>query len=314
MPRYIDPTTDFGFKRLFGREESKEVLKGFLFDILALPHPIADLTYLSAEQLPASPVERVGIYDIYCTDTSGNRFIVEMQRSSFRYFKERTLFYATFPIIQQIRKGATYDFQLLPVYCISVLRYQMDEEPRWMRRIQLANVETGAVFYEGLTFVFLELPKFTLPLQAVTTPTEKWLYLLKHLSDLEAVPPPLTTNPFPQAFQMAELAAMTPKEREVYDETLKRLSDEKLILESHFAKGREEGREEGRKEGQQKGECKGLLEGIELALELKFGDEGRSLLTDIHTIQDPTRLRTISQVLRAAHSLEEVHRAVREEG
>ncbi|NJN68197.1 MAG: Rpn family recombination-promoting nuclease/putative transposase [Chloroflexaceae bacterium] len=272
MPRYLDPTTDFGFKRLFGREESKEVLKGFLFDILALPHPIADLTYLTAEQLPASPAERIGIYDIYCTDTSGSRFIVEMQRSPFRYFKERALFYATFPIIQQIKKGTTYDFQLLPVYCISVLRYQMDEEPGWMRRIQLANLETCKVFYEGLMFVFLELPKFTLPLQAVATPTEKWLYLLKHLPELETVPSSLATEPFPQAFQIAELAAMTPKEREVYDETLKRVSDEQLILESHFEKGREEGFEKGLE--------KGLEEGLEKGREEEKRANARSMLAE----------------------------------
>ncbi|NJN66660.1 MAG: PD-(D/E)XK nuclease family transposase [Chloroflexaceae bacterium] len=232
MPRYVDPTTDFGFKRLFGREESKEVLKRFLFDILALPYPIADLTYLTAEQLPESPAERIGIYDLSCTDTSGNRFIVELQHNPFRSFKERTLFYAMFPIIQQIKEGTTYDFQLLPVYCISVLHYQVDDEPGWMRRVQLANVETRAVFYEGLTFVFLELPKFKLPLEAVTTPTEKWLYLLKHLPELETVPPPLATEPFPQAFRIAELAAMTTREREMYNETLKRISDEKLTLGS----------------------------------------------------------------------------------
>ena len=152
VSRYIDPTTDFGFKRLFGREESKDILKGFLFDILQLPHPITEIQYIPMEQLPDSPAERIGIYDIYCTDETGHRFIVEMQRSSMRYFKERALFYTTFPIIQQVEKGTTYDFSLLPVYCVSILRYKMDEEPPPLRRIQLMNTETCQVFYEGLTF------------------------------------------------------------------------------------------------------------------------------------------------------------------
>ena len=80
MGRYIDARTDFGFKRLFGQEDSKDILKQFLLDILALPHPIAELTYIPLEQLPASPEERRGIYDIYCVDTMGRRFIVEMQQ------------------------------------------------------------------------------------------------------------------------------------------------------------------------------------------------------------------------------------------
>lgn len=78
MGRYIDPRTDFGFKRLFGQEDGKDILKQFLFDVLDLPHPIAELNYIPSEQLPSSPAKRRGIYDIYCVDTMGRRFIVEM--------------------------------------------------------------------------------------------------------------------------------------------------------------------------------------------------------------------------------------------
>lgn len=98
--RYIDPTTDFGFKRLFGREDSKEILAAFLEAVLELPHPIADLSYIPPDQLPASPEERTGIYDVHCIDSEGRRFIVEMQRGQQVFFRERSLYYATFPITQ----------------------------------------------------------------------------------------------------------------------------------------------------------------------------------------------------------------------
>src|SRR3954468_14940507 len=110
MARYIDPKTDFGFKRLFGQEDSKGILKQFLFDVLELPHPIQDLTYIPPEQLPASPEDRTGIYDVYCVDTVGQRFIVEMQRGWQVYIKDRVLYYATFPIIQQAQKGTEWRF------------------------------------------------------------------------------------------------------------------------------------------------------------------------------------------------------------
>jgi predicted transposase/invertase (TIGR01784 family) len=310
MPhRYFDPTTDFGFKRLFGQEESKEILKGFLFDILTLPHPIDELSYIPSEQLPASPTERAGIYDIYCKDTAGNRFIVEMQRSPVHYFKERALFYATFPIIQQIEKGTVYNFRLLPVYCVSVLRYRMDEEPSAMRRIQLANVETGKIFYDGLTFVFIELPKFTLSIEQVETPTDRWLYLLKHLPELEAIPVPLNVEPFPQAFKIAEMGAMSEKERAIYRENIKRISDERAILETQFFMGQEVGREEGREEG----ERAGLLAGIELALEIKFGDEGKQLFAEMSQIHDLEKLQAISHTLRTARTGEEIRAVFRGE-
>ena len=108
MSRYIDPTTDYGFKRLFGRSdspESKTLLKRFLEDILDLPAPIAELSYLPTEKIPDVFEMRTGIYDVYCTDVEGRHFLVEMQRNRRSHYKERTLYYATFPIVQQVQKG-----------------------------------------------------------------------------------------------------------------------------------------------------------------------------------------------------------------
>jgi predicted transposase/invertase (TIGR01784 family) len=63
---------------------------------------------------------------------------------------------------------------------------------------------------------------------------------------------------------------MTPKEREVYDETLKRLSDEKLILESHFAKGLEEGHQKGREEEKRANARTMLADGMDPAFVMKY--------------------------------------------
>jgi hypothetical protein len=105
MTRFIGPKTDFGFKRLFGQEDSKDILKQFLTDVLELAYPIDDLEYIPSEQLPTLPGERTGVYDIYCVDTVGQRFIVEMQRGWQLYIKDRMRFYVAFPILHQGRKG-----------------------------------------------------------------------------------------------------------------------------------------------------------------------------------------------------------------
>lgn len=206
---YTDPTTDPGFRQLFGHAESKEVLKGFVSDILELPQPVQEISFIPDEQmqLPDWPVEREGIYDMHCTDTDGNRFIVELQRNPSPSFKEHALFYAMFTIIQQIEKGTFYDFSLLPVYCISVLcsaSSDDDNDSDYIQRVRLADVEGGKVFYEGLTFVFVELSKFSLTLDQVTTSIEKWLYLLKHMPELDDIPPPLNGAPFSLAFNRME--------------------------------------------------------------------------------------------------------------
>lgn len=105
MAKYIDPRTDFGFKRLFGQEDSKEILKQFLFDVLNLPYPIEELTYIPLEQLPKSATDRRGIYDVYCIDRMGNRFIVEMQQGDQANVKERALYY-TAPLPLPIKPNA----------------------------------------------------------------------------------------------------------------------------------------------------------------------------------------------------------------
>ena len=252
MPRYIDLRTDFGFKRLFGREDSKDILKQFLVDILALPYPIAELTYIPVEQLPASPAERRGIYDVYCIDTMGQRFIVEMQQVRQLHIKERALYYSTFAITYQAQRGAEWQFSLLPVYCIAILDFTFIEEEladqRYYRQIQLADCATGKVFYDKLTFVYIELPKFNQPL-ADATAADKWIYLLKHMPELQHIPAELAAEPFTDAFAIAEEAALSPEERYYYEGSLKQAR----IANAELAAAHEDGIKEGIKEGIEKG-------------------------------------------------------------
>lgn len=256
--RYIDPTTDYGFKRLFGQEDSKDILKRFLYDILALPHPITDLTYMPTEQIPAVAGDRLGIYDVYCTDSAGQRFIVEMQRNRQSYYKERALYYATFPIVQQVEKGEKGPpFHLMPIYCISVLNFTIDDRDAYIRRVQLADMQTGEAFYDRLTFIFIILPRFVKTLDELTTWEDKWLYLLRHMPELDTIPESLSESPFSQAFRIAEQSALSSEEWMYYQGSLKRSRDELSWLYT----GLEEGREEGRQEGLQEGRQEGLQEG-----------------------------------------------------
>lgn len=245
MARYIDPKTDFGFKRLFGQEDSKDILKQFLHDVLELPYPIIDLTYIPPEQLPAAPEERSGVYDVYCTDAVGRRFIVEMQRGFQIFIKDRILFYVTFPIIHQARKGFEWEFNLLPIYCIAILNFALDDDiDQYMRRIQLMDVNTHEVFYDKLTFVYIELPKFHLSAAELTTDAERWIYLLKNMPELQEIPAELASESFSQAFEIAREAALSPRERVQYEVSLKQARDQYATLLGARYQGQEEGRRE----------------------------------------------------------------------
>lgn len=79
MGKYINPFTDWGFKRLFGQEFSKDLLISFLNDLLVDEMHIRDVTFKDKEQLADSKDLRGCIFDIYCETDDGNHFIVEMQ-------------------------------------------------------------------------------------------------------------------------------------------------------------------------------------------------------------------------------------------
>ena len=99
--RYINPYTDFGFKKLFGTEMNKDLLISFLNALFYGHEVVRDVTYLNNEHFGASVLDRKAIFDVYCENEQGEKFIVEMQKAEQNYFKDRSLYYATFPIREQ---------------------------------------------------------------------------------------------------------------------------------------------------------------------------------------------------------------------
>ena len=101
--KYISLLTDFGFKRVFGTEPNKRLLIDFLNTLLPAHHHIRDLTFKNSENLGKTPIDRKAIFDIYCEAESGERFIVEIQKAKQDFFKDRSVYYATFPVQQRVQ-------------------------------------------------------------------------------------------------------------------------------------------------------------------------------------------------------------------
>ncbi len=98
QPKYINPYTDFGFKKLFGEEANKDLLTDFLNQILPPKHQIKTLTFKNPDHLGEFVGERKAVFDIFCEGENGEKFIVEMQKAKMQFFKDRAIFYTTFPI------------------------------------------------------------------------------------------------------------------------------------------------------------------------------------------------------------------------
>ncbi|MGH7450118.1 MAG: PD-(D/E)XK nuclease family transposase [bacterium] len=282
MSRFIDPTTDFGFKKIFGDEANKDIIMGFITDVLELATPLREIDFKDKEQLPEAEEERSGVYDIYCQDLAGNQFIVEMQKNRIPFTTDRMIYYSTFPIAAQAKKGGkhvTYpepsfeptfigevatmpygnraeavakpwDFRLSRVYCIAVLGYALDGSIAAVNRNRIRNDQPPHIpFSDKLQFVTLELPLFDerLPEYSLDRRINKWLYFLRYLPELSRIPGFFKGDEvFEQAFELARYAKLTRKERRRYELNIKRMRDTYAVLMGSYETGYNKGRiEEG---------------------------------------------------------------------
>ena len=244
--KYINPYTDFGFKKIFGEEASKPLLIDFLNALLPERNKIIDLTFKNTEQLGLTDIDRKAIYDIYCENDKGEKFIVELQKAKQNYFKERTIYYSTFPIREQAEKGQ-WNYNLKAVYCIGILDFTFDdyenepEKSAVVHTIKLKNQE-NKVFYDKLTYIYLEMPNFTKQEAELTTRLDKWLYFIKNLEDFQRIPAIFKDEVFAQAFDKAELAKMGQVDLDKYENSLKIYRDLKGVIDTAFDEGKLEGK------------------------------------------------------------------------
>ena len=247
--KYISLLTDFGFKRIFGKKPNKMLLIDFLNALFDGEQVVRDVTYLNSEHVGDVYAERKAIFDVYCENERGEKFIVEMQNAYQTYFKDRSLYYATFPIREQAPKGSAWDFQLQHVYVVALLNYDSQEaafaEEDIHHDVGLLDKKTHRVFNDKLTFKYVEIAKFDKPLDKLETCYDKWLFVLKNLSRLERQPKELRDKVFDRVFKEAEIAHFTPAELRHYEDSLKAFRDVKNCIDSAEEKGREEGRAEG---------------------------------------------------------------------
>jgi predicted transposase/invertase (TIGR01784 family) len=233
MAKYINPYTDFGFKKLFGEEANKDLLIDFLNQILPAHHQIADLNFRNPESLADLSAERKAIFDIHCKALSGERFIVEMQKAKLKFFKDRSLFYVTFPIRDQAQQG-DWNFRLEPIYFVAILDFEYDEaeERRKFRRDVALKDQDGDVFFDKLHFKFLQMPLFNKKENELETKFDKWCYFLKNLENFDQIPSILNEPIFQKAFGTAELASLSAEQRDRYEQSLIQYRDLKSALET----------------------------------------------------------------------------------
>ena len=268
MSKYIDPYSDFGFKKLFGEEANKDLLIDFLNTFLPEKHQIETLAFRNTEQLGPVPYDRRAFFDIYCEAKNGERFIVEMQKAKQHYFKDRAIFYATFPIREQAEKGMEWQFELNAIYYVGILDFEYDEREerkKFMRDVTLKD-QDGELFYDKLHFIFLQMPLFRKTESELEGHRDKWVYFLKNLVNLNHIPGILHEPIFERAFATAEISRMSHAEYMQYEADLKVHRDSYATFKTATTEALAEGLAKGLAEGLAEGETQ---KAIAVALQMK---------------------------------------------
>ena len=267
--KYIDLMVDWSFKKIFGTEVNKDILIEFL-KVIFPQYAISDITYVPTEQLGIMEDDRKAIFDVLCRTVDGKTFLVEMQRGYQKHFFERALFYTSFPIMKQGKKALAeeargnrpWDFSLDGVFFLGILNFKYEDDEMTEHRYRLMEATSKKLMTDKLEFVFVEVEKFDKGEDELETDLDKWLYLLKNMSNLLERPERLRDRIFTKLFDVAELAQLDDEDRIKYIKSMNTERDTYNQIEYARESGREEGHKVGKEEGLKVGREEGRAEGV----------------------------------------------------
>jgi len=250
--RYIDPTTDYGFKRIFGTEVNKDLLLAFLNELFRRRKVIKDLVYNKNEHVGDTESAGSVIFDLTCTAEGGEKFIIEVQRAALANFRDRMVYYGCKLVADQAPKGdrKVWNFGISEVYVIVLMDgFAIPGETGgdgFLHWVRLAYETTGRAFYEKMGLLFVELVKFSKTEEELEDDGDRWFYILKNMSDMDSLSAYLRKPIFEKLFEVAEYSKLNKEEREMYDVSLKRKWDNAAALEQARSDGLLVGRSEAR--------------------------------------------------------------------
>jgi predicted transposase/invertase (TIGR01784 family) len=259
--KFIDPRIDFAFKKIFGGEDTKDILANFIESLLGLSgnKKLKNITILDPFSAPRVKGLKISIIDVKCTDLSGVSYIVEMQVKKTKAFFKRIQYNAAKTYANQIAKGEDYP-KLNQVIAITITGFTLFEElDAYVTRHATRETETGKEYLSEIIYYVVELSKFEKKIEIPDNVLDKWIWFIKYASEIEEIPNNMKEEVFVHAFEKARVANMSPLELEYYDKASMAIADEIGALEL----AKEEGEEKGRKEGIKEGRKKGIKEGIE---------------------------------------------------
>ena len=260
----INLLTDFGFKRFFGTEPYKNNLIHFLNAVLP-PYigPVQDLTYLPTEQLVTSDTNKRLVFDVLCANPKNDHIIVEMQKASQEFFKDRIIAYSSRHISEALEVGdRKYNFP--KVITIALMDFEIPElkgTDRFIQHIMLKDDENKN-FSDKMSFLLIDLTKFANGINFVqlTEEVEKWCYVIKNMWRMKEGDIPAEETVFRELYEDCQLSKLNAMEKQEYEKSVLEYEDVKDAMDYHHRMGKAEGFNDGYEKGMEKGMEKGREE------------------------------------------------------
>lgn len=226
--KFVDIKNDVAFRKIFGNENRKEVLISFLNAVLLLQnnYKIVNVDILTPYQLPDIRGGKVTIVDVKAKDQNNKTYIVEMQVADVEGFDKRVLYYASKSYSAQIERGDEYE-KLNPTYFIGILDFEVTQNPSYISRHKIIDIETNEHCIKDIEFNFIELPKFNKTENELNSVIDQWVYFLKNAENLNVIPENIKDDGLKFAYQDADKHNWTNAELEAYDYVLMREQDDR---------------------------------------------------------------------------------------
>ena len=278
--KFINPKTDYAFKKIFGSDQSQDILISFLNAIVYQGE-----TFITSLEIidPYAPGRISGLkttyFDVKAQLNNGENVLIEMQAFNVPAFGKRILYNTAKMYVNQLKLGEVYP-ELRAAIGVAVTDFIMfNEHNKVISQFTLKEDELQVNYqHSPLKLVFVELPKFNKTLEELTTITDKWLYFLRKAPDLEVVPESMLIVPeIEKAFAIADRVNLSLEE---IDDLEKREQFERErigAIELGKAEGRSVGRAEGIQIGEQIGEQRGQINLIKRLLQRQLGELNQSI-------------------------------------
>lgn len=247
---FINPKTDFAFKKIFGSTTSKDILISFLNAIVYQgKDTIVDLEILDPYQAPKIKGMKDSFLDVKAVLNDRSTVIIEMQVLNVAGFEKRVLYNAA--KAYSIQLGVGDDYTLLnPVIALTITDFEMfPHSPKVISTFALREKEEMTSYSDDIELVFVELPKFKKSLDGLDSLSDKWIYFLSNANYLESVPVSMQQEPaINHAFQVAQQSQLSRDELETLEKRARVLHDYHNAIAFAEGKARQEGKEEGKEE------------------------------------------------------------------